>query len=430
MSGGGLRAVKVSRQRGGFSLLRLAQAITAVCLCVVGSAQLTTVLTAPAGDYETAEWLVNYAAGFIRRGLAGELLMAAGSMTGIGALAAVKILASAALLAFLAVYARRVAKAEGLGQNEKFALLCMPSGLAFVALNGNAMLRKDWVLFLVFFGFLWLMEREGPRWRAPVFLYLAAAGSIAVLTHEIFFLLFMPYCALILWARLAEETGRMARAAGLAAAFLALPSAAALLIMAAPAGHGAAERICESAKAAVPALGCAPVPRSLGYLEMTAAAAMETTRRLLIGVKILGLPSIVTWLVVYLLLARVQYEIMWRMCRSQAAALLLCGMNTALLSGISLVGWDYGRWIFLLSSLATVTCGSARCAPEVARLSARIGLPAEPGKLPAMSTRTYGVCVIAAGLSSLVFRLCLCCADEAVDFLWPVHDLLKHYGAA
>jgi hypothetical protein len=418
-----------SRQRQGFSLLRLGQAVTAVCLCIVGSARLTTVLMAPAGDYETAEWLVNYAAGFIRRGLAGELLLAVGSMTGTGALAAVKILASAALFSFLAVFARRVAKAAGLDQNEKFALLCMPSGLAFVALNGNAMLRKDWVLFLVFFGFLWLMEREGLKWRAPVFLYLAAAGSFAVLTHEIFFFLFMPYCAVILSARLADETGSLARAAGLAAAFLALPAAIAILIIATPPATGAAAAICESARAAIPSLECTPVPRSLGYLEMTTAAAIETTWSVLIGVKILGLPSIVTWVAVYLLLARVQYEIIWRMCRSQAAALLLCGMNTALLPGISLVGWDYGRWIFLLSSLATATCGSARCAPEVARLSARIGLSAEPGKLPAMSAPAYRVCVIAAGLSSIVFRLCLCCADEALDFLWPLHDLLKHYGA-
>lgn len=417
-------------QRDGFSLLRLAQAVTAVCLGVVGSAQLATVLTAPAGEYETAEWFVNYAAGFIRRGLSGEILFAAASLTGAGALAAVKVLGTATLFAFLFIYSRRVARIAGLDQSEKFALLFMPTGLGFVALNGNAMLRKDWLLLLVFWGFVVLMEREPGRWRLPVFLYLAAAGSFAVLMHEIFFVLFMPYCAVFLWARLAAETGRTARAAAVTAVFLALPGAVAVCTLAAPAPDGAAMTICEAAKGAVPSFECTPLPRSLGYLEMSTREAIRTTGSVLLGVRIFGLPSIVTWCVVYLLLTRILYEIWWRMLGSRLTAFLLCAMNTGLIAGISLVGWDYGRWIFLMSSLATLLCTSRRCAPDIARLAGRLDSLGWTSRLPEMSTRAYRASIATAGLSSLAFRLCLCCAGEALDFIWPLHDLMKYYRSA
>ncbi len=400
-------------------LLPLIQAIAAAWFGLVGIVGMVLLLNSERYNYLLMEWLVSYAAGFVRRGMAGEIVFALAGITGWSCAGIIKLIGASTLIAFLALYVRRLIRLPGLDQNERFALLFMPTSISFILLNTANMIRKEYLLFLVFFGFLELLERweRLPRW--PMLLYLAVAGSFAVLMHEVFVFLFMPFLCLLLWAKAARESGSAARGAIQASTLLAIPAAVACFTILARPGPNAVEVICAHAQAYVSELSCTPPPLPLAFLGMNSKQALSIAYMEFIQPRVAGLPVIVSWGAAYCLFIWIHFAILVRVLRAQLGAgsddcprriaTLLCGLNVLLAAGMSVISVDLGRWIFILATLSTLTAGSNAAAKG---LSSLIGL-LNPGRvLPPWPSRRScrlhvvrlpcGACIPVVPLSALL----------------------------
>ncbi len=430
--------VPATRSKQPFSFLVFAQVLTAMFCIAVFVAKVNVVYFSGLVGYQAPEWIVSYAAGFMRRGLSGELLLLAASVTGMNFLVLVKSVAGLTLAAFMLLFVRRVASAPGLSRDERFALLFMPNGLAFVLLNPLVVLRKDYIAFLAFFGFLALIESPGRLRTGRVFAYLALIGSAAILVHEIFFLLFIPYVAVLLYARLREApvpAGRPAPALR-AAALLAIPILTAAMALAAQPAPGAAAKTCEQAREFAPELQCTPIPEALKFIEMRQGRAFELSHFELVRTRLWGLPAGLFWAFLYLLFGWLHYEVLCRMllahlgpdrrenARSTAFALLV--FNSALLLGMSAVGFDVGRWIFILTSLATLCAASPVCAVSLAALTASLGDRDWTLRAPRLPTNLYVPCILAAAFACWSFRFKHCCVYRVLDWFWLAHDVMEY----
>jgi len=91
------------------------------------------------------DWFINYAGGFVRRGLFGELFLRSGA-TGAGGLWALfwlQALAYAFILAYLVVVLHRCRYSWS-----SIALVCGPAGVAFIGWDVNGGFRKEILVFL------------------------------------------------------------------------------------------------------------------------------------------------------------------------------------------------------------------------------------------------------------------------------------------
>lgn len=409
-------------------------------LGIVFLAKIATLHFSPVIDYQVGEWLVNYSQGFVRRGLAGEAAMRLSAVTGIDAIVLLKLIGGSAVAAFLWIFIRRVAAAPGLSPNERFGLLFMPPGVAFVMVNPQAILRKDYVALLAFFAFLSLIEKPGRPRLGRIGLVLAFAGSLAILVHEVFLLLCVPYAALLLWTRLAPAPGDRWKTAARIAAVLAAPVLVALCVLSVHPAPGTAVKICQDAQQYAHHLKCSPLPEALTFIDMGQESAFAISYKRLIQERLLGLPSIVWWIVTYLPFGWLHYEVLWRMflahagagreTAAQFTAMGICAFNAALLVAMSSVGFDVGRWIFMVTALATVCAGSAVCARSLVDWFSGLKFRARLLRPPVMKPGLYVPCLLLAGFLSTQFRIKHCCLVHVFDWFWFIGDIYEHlYGA-
>ncbi len=149
------------------------------------------------------EWLVNYAAGFVRRGLSGEALLVASTYLGTPA----NQLAWLAVLGTTGLFC--VALASLLYQKRLtfwFVVLCLtPTCLLFTFYNDAAVGRKDSVTMAAFAVWALLSQRVCARY---VFWPAIAIGSVLLtLTHEMF-LFFSPYFVFLAFLASRQEGAR------------------------------------------------------------------------------------------------------------------------------------------------------------------------------------------------------------------------------
>jgi hypothetical protein len=427
-----------ARRKEPFSFLELARVLTAMFLGAVWLAKMATISASGTIEYASSEWLVSYAAGFIRRGLSGEIVLGAARLTGLDSMIVVKAVAGLSLLLFLWLFVSRIAAAPGLSRDERFFLMFMPAALPFIFLNGHAILRKDYLACLVFFGFLALLGRQGRFRDWPILLYLATAGSFAILVHEIFSFLFLPYAALLLFARLRASEVPPRQALLRLAGILAVPALVTLTVLAVQPAPGDLLRICEQAKPFTQDLECTPLPESFTYMELDRAGAIQTTYRELVQTRIWGLPAGIFWVAFTLPFAWLHFEVLcrvvaahlgperWRDARLTAFTLFL--FNAVLVTGMSIVGFDIGRWVFLLTSLATISMTSAPSAIALANLAGPLALSGWEPRIPRINPKFYVSCILAAAFVSLIFRIKHCCVYVMVDWFWLVQDILLYLG--
>lgn len=425
-----------ARPREPFSFLELARALTVLFLLLVGIAKAVSLLGSSDIEYESSEWIVSYAAGFIRRGLLGEFVLGAAALTGLDSMVVVKIIAPASLLAFIWLFIARIVRTPGLNRDERFFLLFMPAGLSFILMNGHVIIRKDYLVLIAFLGFLALIERAGPLRIWPVLIYLATVGSVAVLVHEIFFFFCLPYAAVLLYARLQSPGVHPRRALLPLAGILAVPVLVTVIALTAPPKPGDLLKVCEHAMPLTRGLECTPLPEALSYLEQNQHGAIRASYREMVRTKLWGLPAGIVWIAFALPFAWMHFEVLcrmiaahlgagrWRDARLTASALFL--LNTILFFGMTIIGFDVGRWIFLLTSLATLSMTSAPCAIGLAGAVSSLGIGNWEPRIPQINPRFYGAFVLAGAFISLVFKMNYCCVYRMIDWFWLVRDVLEY----
>lgn len=432
-----MQSVTARRPKEPFSFLAFAQVVAAMWFVMVWVAKITTLYFSPLIEYQTTEWVVSYTTGFIRRGLTGEIILRLAELTRMDAIVLIKICGGAVMLIFLRLFVARVLKAPGLTRNERFGLLFMPIGVSFVLLNPHALLRKDYIAFIVYFGFLWILERPGPLRLRPIAAYLAVAGSLAIMMHEIFFLLFVPFVALMLWPRLIEDRSKTQALIQLAAA-LAVPTLVTAALLAVHPPPGTALKICQHAQTYARDLVCSPLPKALTFIDMGQTSAFTLSHQELIQTRIFGIPVIFIWIAIYVPFAWLHYEILWRIFRaqlgagrdldSQVSAAFLALFNAILLTGMSTIGFDLGRWMFLLTSLATLTAASGVCARSLAGWLASLPWRRRINRMPLLRESAYVPCVLIAAFISFNFRIQHCCIHHILDIFWFLRDILEYLG--
>jgi len=148
------------------------------------------------------EWLINYTAGFIRRGLLGEIFLTVDPFLNIH-ITSLVIVTKAILYIFIGVCFLWISGGfdKKLGVAE-LVLILAPWALMFDLIDIRGSGRKETILIAAFLIFLFIQrfaekqEKEYSRWA--VFWYLVFIFPILVLIHEGFFF-FLPFFGLIIF---------------------------------------------------------------------------------------------------------------------------------------------------------------------------------------------------------------------------------------
>jgi hypothetical protein len=326
-----------------------------------------------------SDWLIDYSAGFVRRGLSGELLNLTTSLA--TPRVTIGIFSWLVFAGVVVGYIRLCLRARRrLSPLLMAAMLFLPSLLPFYLFDHGAFGRKETIGFLFVIAHLWLLESRARRviagrdevgflnsYLRGLGLLAAVALPVHVLSHEVSFLMFMPVHVLITRTVLQRETNwsRRRRWGILAAAYA--PAVLAFGVVSAwgRPDFGVAQAICRKWELAqaLPA-GASQIsggdptwalPGALTALPWSLSQAASLTASL-------SLESLVAWFLLLALLGVCTAYFGARVARAQVAgpdgAPPACCPDRSfqklsakyfllpvLISApLYVVGWDLGRW--------------------------------------------------------------------------------------
>ncbi len=229
------------------------------------------------------EWLINYSAGPVRRGLLGELVLVASRGLHLP-------LVGLTLALQLAIYAVFYGGVYRLSAGVRWSLplvaaLVSPATMAFTVLDPPSSVRKEALLFATLAVVLLLLRRAvrsgagAVRPLMPTGVLLAVVAPVLVLTHEAL-LCYLPY----LFAAPFLLLPQWRTALRLVAVPALLAVIAAALVVGHPGDRAQASRICDSVGASVGTRFsvddiAGPCGGAIAYLGMSRPAAREETRR-------------------------------------------------------------------------------------------------------------------------------------------------------
>ena len=303
----------------------------------------------PAFDWSASEWMIDYAAGFVRRGLGGTLLLHLLRLTGWGFF---PVLAIFTTTLYLGLCAGLVAVSWRLRGPAlwRFALLFNPLLLLSICDYGTIARRDTLFLWGTLLHVLlgeWLLRR--PRTRASALwlaVSVAALALVLALLHEgIFLFLWLPL-NLALFSYLLAQMHCRRRAIAL---LLLVAFAPALLAVAASAlRHGdlrTAQAICRSWRFALP-LACSPggaLPPALDALTWSLPRALSLSLAYAWRFPLYPL--------LYALFGALQVLAVHRLQPTARLAhlLALLAFPFAAALPLFLLGVDWGRWLSLLA---------------------------------------------------------------------------------
>lgn len=306
------------------------------------------------GSFQMTEWLINYAGGFVRRGLPGSVAGVVSEATGIRANVLV-IIASFACFLGLGLWLLR--KATGTFP----AMLILSCVVMGIPAYQDSIVRKDCLGLLLFLGCVKAQESvASPAWR---FVVLNLLSIVAILSHETFAFYALP--ALVI----CTGDGRLGIADCVRRAVLLLPAAACFLLTVVFHGSPAlAEAVNDS---------WIPLWRSIepDNPAVTApAAAIEalgwTSQQglsLAIYMWTSGPYQPVAWMSVFamafflfLLFAGRGAE---RTMEIKVRVGAMLATQLVFISPLFILGVDYGRWLFLLLVSVMILAACGRSAP-------------------------------------------------------------------
>lgn len=280
-------------------------------------------------EYTLGEWLINYEAGFVRRGLAGSITLLFSRLTELSPSLILDIFISllfALNLLLVAAFSVRLTKTQ------VFWLLFSPA--LFLMIPMDVINRKENIFYLLIIFHAWLFIKESnfldvfEQYILPIF------GVFCTLTHELY-LFFLPFHYVILFFRRGAANSRsifynLLPLVAFAIAIVFRGDAAQRTLM--------CERLMDFSM---------PCKGGLWAIGMSGRRSIESS----IGV-IADAYSLQSYWVVYALTNLVTLFIF----RKQAVHLLGVGRaKIAFIAGnmlfpiVVLAGWDIGRWVALYS---------------------------------------------------------------------------------
>jgi hypothetical protein len=366
---------------------RFSPAFTILILLLIGAIG-RQLLSAPSwghDSYQITEWLINYAGGFVRRGLPGTVIGMVSGATGIQANHLVIITSLACYLVLGAWLLRRVTATFPV----VLVLSCVVMGIPAYQ---DSIVRKDSLGLLFLLGCLCVEHSRLPRFTVMVILNVLAGA--AILCHETF--VFYALAGLILLNRgNPESPGALA---ALRRGLCLLPAGICFLLTVIH--HGTPEHAVAVNDSWIPLWKTIdPGNPAIGTPDASIEALGWTTGQgLSLSLYMLGsgFYQPLAWAMVFAISFMLVVLFTDRdsdregrpamATRIRVTALLL--QQLVFISPLFLLGVDYGRWLFLwlVSSMMFHSCGwraSARLESLVGRIFGAARVPQIVAKVPA-----------------------------------------------
>jgi len=300
------------------------------------------------GLYQSADWLINYAGGFVRRGLFGQLWLIL-TPKGAGSLWWLfwfQVSCYAVILAFVLTYLHRCQYSWS-----SIALMCGPAALPFIGWDLEGGFRKEILIFAVLAVLAWTnLATRLPSWLRGALIGLALLlWGLAAFSWEPAVLL-MPSVAYLL---LAGESGRdrlrLSRriAAGL---FTVVGIAALAASVWAPVASGTTGQICRAigGHGVRSSMFCKGAISALGWSSQEGLDLVRTSLPMQVGY----LPLLVLAVLPIAVSPWLRHNWGWALASLLGVAALF------------VVGVDYGRWahILVMSLAICMATGGAAAA--------------------------------------------------------------------
>ena len=340
--------------------------------------------------FSQSDWLINYSGGFVRRGFAGTVIRLLDSKFGLGAHAVITALAVASFLAVFLAYGRQIVRL--INRIDPLALsllLFLPSLIMFPILDNRSLGRKEWFFVLLLVFHLVILERtlrsirttdsavgtgddEIRRYLWRFAIAFNILGVPVALTHESILFLAIPLNALILMRVLSIRShagGRLLVSVGVFG-----PTVVASLSGYLWRGHEVVQGICESWES-LGVLECFQDGRSgaIEALDWSFWEAIALPRRVVSSISSLGWWLFIFGLVLGLLLIATvrlvaSFERHERVSNGLRLTAVVYGRYLLVPLAFSIpvfaVGWDWGRWLWVVSMSFAFVLTS----PEILRI--------------------------------------------------------------
>jgi hypothetical protein len=289
------------------------------------------------------EWLTNYSAGFIRRGLVGEVVLLVGQASGVKLAWIVLAIQVAVYVIFLwCVY--RLTKELRWGWMVA-ALLLSPATLSFIVLDPPNGFKKEILLFAALAMLICMLLFAGlADWQ--VVAVLSAFGVLLVLSHEPL-LFYLPY----FFAALAIQTGNVARSIKLAAGPAILCGVVAIEVMRHPGDRAMAEKICSSVGGTLGPFGVTDEGVCGGAIAWLQETLGQAHAHVMMAVRVHHLFTLYGLLALLALLPAIVALVMLHRrdgARREVTVIAVCAATA--FAGSLLVfysGRDWGRWLHI-----------------------------------------------------------------------------------
>jgi hypothetical protein len=282
--------------------------------------------TLGSGDFSTADWLINYAGGFVRRGLFGELFLAVAPIgaPGLWLLFAFRAGCYVPILLYIVQFLHRSQYSWS-----SIVLACGPAALPFIAWDPPGAFRKEILTFVVLVVLAWARS-SGPGRRQVVVLLATALTlfAVAVLSWEPSAFM-LPAAVYILCGDSPDRPFYTIRRVA-AMLFIAVATLGLGASMLARGDVGTAERVCEAVRAH--GFDCGGAIDAIGWSSDTALQKLRAKFPLYLGY----LPLIA--LALLPVAASRWFRLNWKWAAACAISIL----------PLYFVAHDYGRWTHIL----------------------------------------------------------------------------------
>lgn len=291
-----------------------------------------TVVAQATGLYQSADWLINYAGGFVRRGLFGQLWLIL-TPKGAGSLWWLfwfQVGCYAVIVAFVLTYLHRSRYSWS-----SIALMCGPAALPFIGWDVEGGFRKEILIFVVLAVLAWTKRATRlPSWLRGALIGLALAlWGLASFSWEPTVLLLPAVCYLLLAGDSGRDRLKVWRwiAAGLFAIVGVAAMAASVL---AEVGSGTTGQICRAigGHGVRSSLFCKGAISALGWSSQEGLDLVRTSLPMQIGY----LPLLVLAVLPIAVSPWLRRNWGWALATLLGVAALF------------IVGVDYGRWTHVL----------------------------------------------------------------------------------
>ena len=312
-------------------------------LAIISGSVVAAAVTIRAGvgrvdQWVLGDWLIDYSAGFTRRGLVGELVRQAELATGADRIIVTTVLQLSVLLALTVFLLMLVYR-----QQRGLATLLLVASPAFVLflLNPLGTMRKEILLWLLVAAVLVWSRSENPLAGKAIPWVVAIVFPVLVLVHEAL-LFFAGFVAVMMWLLVSEGTvaKRTAWVAGAVSGVLTAIAGGVSLLW--PTRPGVGAEICATLTGA--GYSNALCSGAIRFLDQDAAFSMSRVADAISDGNYLGV-----YLPVVLLSSLPFFFVRWS--KPMAAALTL---SFAMTVPLFVVAIDWGRWIVMSVWLVTM----------------------------------------------------------------------------